>query len=315
MQITKTRRKIVVHRTAAPARRRPPIRRRQPTVRNKPPVIRKKIISNVVKKGTPCVVSPNATVYLAPHDGLGDGITMIGGVKMLSNYYQKVYMLCQEKYLSNLKLLYWNINVEFIPIKVQHHKYFYHHCRNYISRGVLRGDVLACMYQQPGIKPKITNGKLLAHVKNNKKYKIPEKWGHIERFYNDIHLDLTAYYELFDIPSSAESQQAYELVKSYKIVFAHTVARNSTINLREMFQKWVNQSEWFVVCADTNFYPKDHPKFTIAEKLVGNPVAHYIDIIKAAEEIHVIDSCFSCIVHPLHVTGRLKCANLNIYAR
>ena len=62
-------------------------------------------------------------------------------------------------------------------------------------------------------------------------------------------------------------------------------------------------------------YNENDEYYTIAESFVNLFVADYIDIITSAEEIHVIDSCFSCIVYPLLNTKRLSAKKCCIYER
>ena len=53
-------------------------------------------------------------------------------------------------------------------------------------------------------------------------------------------------------------------------------------------------------------YTLENKHYKLANTYINLPVAYYIDIIKNSKEIHVIDSCFSCIVYPLQLSGLLN---------
>ncbi|MFY7729237.1 MAG: hypothetical protein ACOVRN_06955, partial [Flavobacterium sp.] len=83
----------------------------------------------------------------------------------------------------------------------------------------------------------------------------------------------------------------------------------------DVIAKYINNENTIIICANENVYPTNHSKYDIANQYVNIPIAHYIDIIKRASEIHVIDSCFSCIVNPLQQTNRLSATTVTIYDR
>ena len=92
------------------------------------------------------------------------------------------------------------------------------------------------------------------------------------------------------------------------------------MNIRKPFnlQEWIAENKHLLKppVANKNIYPSDHEHYHLSEIFVNMEVAYYIDVIKKAKEIHVIDSCFSCIVHPLHKTNKLdECDVVEIYSR
>ena len=120
-------------------------------------------------------------------------------------------------------------------------------------------------------------------------------------------MDLSIYYEYFDIPSPSTDQyiQQYQTIifvdtKSSKGIDLDLDLNNDTI----------------IICANKNMYPENHPKYEAANRYVNQPIASYADVIKNATEIHiVVDSCFSSIVYPLQHTNRLKATKIIIYNR
>ena len=60
---------------------------------------------------------------------------------------------------------------------------------------------------------------------------------------------------------------------------------------------------------------KNDIKYNLAAKYVNISVVYYIDIIKNAERIHIVDSCFSCIVIPLLNMKTISPKEVKIYQR
>ena len=56
-------------------------------------------------------------------------------------------------------------------------------------------------------------------------------------------------------------------------------------------------------------------KYELANKYINILVAYYINIICNSIEIHVIDSCFACIIHPLNITNKLRANIVTIHER
>ena len=268
----------------------------------------------------------NETAYLLTYNGLGDYITMIGAIKFLLKYYKRIYMICRTSSAENVKLFFNDDQLTIIPIppcpsehKLNSNAHFIieaKHCIKIINEVPDGNDIFICGTEQlSAIKPKITNTKLLQYEPNDREYTIKTGWNHIREFYSNIGLDLSIYYEYFDITSTVESQQYYEDIKNHKIIFAHTKASDHEIQIPNVISKYINDENTIIICANKSVYPTNHPKYELANRCINIPIAYYIDIIKNANEIHVVDSCFSCIVNPLQHTNRLRATNVMIYNR
>ena len=270
----------------------------------------------------------NETAYLLTNNGLGDYLTMIGAIKFLLKYYKRIYMLCRTSSAENVNLFFTDDQVTIIPIpprppeyKLNSYAHFIieaKHCIKIINEVPDGNDIFICGTEQlsgGAIKPKITNTKLLQYEPNDREYTIKMEWNHIREFYSNIGLDLSIYYEYFDITSTVESQQYYEDIKSHKIIFTHTKASDHEIQIPNIISKYINDENAIIICANKSVYPTNHPKYELANRCINIPIAYYIDIIKNANEIHVVDSCFSCIVNPLQQTNRLSATNVMIYNR
>jgi hypothetical protein len=90
---------------------------------------------------------------------------------------------------------------------------------------------------------------------------------------------------------------------------------HGNINLDHIIDKFINDDTYLIICANKNVYSEDDLKYNSANKFVNIPLQHYIDTIKNSKEIHVVNSCFSCIVYPLYKTNRLPDSNVNIISR
>lgn len=130
-----------------------------------------------------------------------------------------------------------------------------------------------------------------------------------------MNLDLSIYYEYFDINSTKKSTTLYEKIKHLNIVFCHTQSSTKTISLPENIKKYLYDDKYIIICANENAYNENHSQFEIANKFINIPIAEYIDVIKNACEIFIIDSCFSCIVHPLSISNKLNTQKIEFYIR
>jgi hypothetical protein len=256
--------------------------------------------------------------YILSHNGLGDNITMIGAIRFLSNYYETIYFLCKDKYESNVKLFFADLKVVTVSFDSRDER---NSCTNIINNAKQQHediDVFICGgCHTCYLTSKVTHPSLLSYKKNDKSY--TSKFDHIQKFYYDAGLDLSIYFEFFDISSSNESKALYKELESYKVAFFHTQASNEEVDLSEIYNRYKNEKDYIVICANKNVYdvsnPEQKEKHAIAEKYINIPIAHYIDIIKNANSIHVVDSCFSCIVYPLMVTNKLKASEVVIHER
>jgi len=249
--------------------------------------------------------------YILSHNGLGDNITMTGAVNFLTQYYEHVYLLCKDNNAKNVS--------EFLPNKSAHIIQFdgkseFDSTARIIQEALenTANDIFIAGFAHERIfkHRRVTNQKFLQYKPDNKHYTV--KWAHIKDFYHDIGLDLSVYYEYFHILSPSIPNNTIE---KHNIVFAHTKASDNEIQIPNAVTKYINDENTIIICANKNVYPNDHPKYELANQYVNILITHYIDIIKNATEIHVVDSCFSCIVYPLQQTNRLSATTVMIYER
>lgn len=232
--------------------------------------------------------------YVLSHNGLGDNISMIGAVKFLLQYYVKIYFICKTKYESNVRL-FFNDNVILIPVNENNE---FNECKETIMNVYKTNDIFVCGCHTEYVSSKITNPTILHYIQNNTTI----KYGHIFNFYNCIGLDTHIYVNYFNIPSTTITTDYYYKIKKYNIMFIHTQGSNRSIDISNITNSFINDDN-IIICPNKNMYSIENKHYNLANTYINLPVAYYIDIIKNSKEIHVIDSCFSCIVYPLQLAG------------
>jgi len=253
------------------------------------------------------------TAYFLSHNGLGDNITSIGAINFLSNYFETIYFLCKNSYLNNVQLLLNQDCVKVIPFDVNNE---FDECKRIITNAYDNDNTINIFIgglHKSYLKSNITHSELINYVQNDKEYTIPYEF--IKGFYYDIGLDLSIYYDYFNIPSSVASNKYYDTLKNYNIIFLHTKSSVREIDLSNIINKYIHNSNYIIICANKNVYPPYHEHYQLSETFVNIEVAYYIDVIKKAKEIHVIDSCFSSIAFPLYKTNQLPECIVEIYSR
>ena len=103
------------------------------------------------------------------------------------------------------------------------------------------------------------------------------------------------------------------MINNKNIIFIHTQGSNRSINIDNIIKKYINDSDTILICANKNLYPENNINYKLADIFVNIKIINYIDIIKNSNEIHVINSCFSCIVYPLNIMKKLKTTSVIIY--
>jgi hypothetical protein len=155
-------------------------------------------------------IKKQKTAYFLGHNGLGDNITSISAVNFLLKYYETIHFLCRKHNVDNVKLIYNNEKVIIETVDVKWH------CpkeaegfKKIIDEADPDADCFILGFQNiKNFKNKITHPELLKYVPNNDGYNI--RWSFIKDFYNDIGLDLSIYYNYFNIDSCETSKKLYE---------------------------------------------------------------------------------------------------------
>ena len=254
--------------------------------------------------------------YILSHNGLGDNITMIGAVNFLTQYYENVYLLCKDNNAKNVATFFQDKSIHIMPFDGKYEFYWTTRILEEASENTSNDIFIAGFVHKNRLKlQRVTNQKFLQYKPDDKHYIV--KWAHIRDFYHDIGLDLSVYYEYFHIlsPSIPSIPSIHDPIEKHNIVFAHTKEIDNEIQIPNAISKYINDENTIIICANKNVYPNGHSKYELANQYVNIPIVNYIDIIKRATEIHIVDSCFSCIVYPLQQTNRLSATTVTIYDR
>jgi len=266
--------------------------------------------------------------YVVSHNGLGDNLFMIGALHYLSQYYENVFFLCKQKHYDNINLLFSNTpTIQCVPFKHSNLFEFYEYedINKIISEKYNdeKNDIFVCGLHKRYLTTKITNQKLLDEEIVDTNYTIDwdtltsENYSFIEEFYKDINLNLTHFFDYFNIDSTRKSRKMYESVSDYYIVFIQSNTSNETaLNINNLIEKYIDDDTVLLVCNDRNLYKdKKSKKYELARQFVYNKLVYYIDVIKNSDEIYLIDSCFIGIVLPLLKTNKLKADKVRIILR
>ena len=106
--------------------------------------------------------------YLVSHNGLGDNLYMIGAIRFLLNFYEKIYFLCKNKYYSNVILFFSdNPNIICIPFNENNEV---KDIKKILFPKYINNDILICGNCHTSyLKSKITNKNFLNYKIINKK--------------------------------------------------------------------------------------------------------------------------------------------------
>ena len=251
--------------------------------------------------------------YLLSHNGLENNITMVGAINFLLQYYEHVYFFCKDTDKENIATFFPNKPVHILAFPTAREFVEPHHAIKKAATNPAN-DIFVCGFAHKHIAQhrRIQNPKFLEYTPDDKTYTIKPEWQHITNFYRDAKLDLSIYYEYFDIPNTDTNFQSIKETHA-TIIFMHT--KNSNREITIDLDLDINNDDTIIICANKNIYPENHPKYEFASKYVNQPITSYTDIIKNAAEIHVLDSWFSSIVYSLQQTNRLKATKVVIYDR
>jgi hypothetical protein len=264
--------------------------------------------------------------YLVSHTGLGDNLFMVGAINYIKLFYKNVYFFCKSRNYNNAKLFFGkNSNVTCLPFN-GHGKTEINEIKKYINDDLYKNDnidIFICgNCIKPHFKSKITNNDYLNHKIIYKNYNLKcsninnSNYAFIENFYKDIKLNLTHFYEYFDLPPSDISKTLFDSVSNYYLVFIQLKCSNGAVlNISNLLNKYKSDDKVLLICNDVNLYDETDKNYSLANKFVMLQILDYLDIIKNSDEIYLIDSCFIGIVMPLFKTNRLKTTKIEIILR
>jgi len=265
--------------------------------------------------------------YLVSHNGMGDNLFMIGALRFLLKFYEKIYFLCKSKYYPNVKLFFID-TPHIICVPFNEYKET-QEIKHIINENYASNDIFICGFCHTSyLQSKITHPELVNYTHINKNYTIDfdtlttENYNFISFFYRVINLNLTYFYEYFYIPVTDESKYLYKTVKDYYIVFIQLKSSDGKeLNITNLLKKYLYDENTILLCNDKNLYDITdktsviEKKYNICKSFMYNKLIHYKDTIQNSDEIYIIDSCFIGIVLPYLKTNQLKANKVRIIRR
>ena len=259
--------------------------------------------------------------YIISHNGLGDNLYMVGAINYIKQFYKKIYFICKKKNYDNVKLFFSNdTNIDYICFEGREVIAL----QDIVNKiyDDLKNDLFISGKHKIKRKKRINNSKFLnAQIVDNKysidiDYINDINYSFIKNFYEDIKLNLHYFIKYFDLPSTKESIDMLNSVsKYYKIFIQLKCSKGKSLNIKNLLNKYLDNDKVFLICNDINLYPNNHTKHELAKSFVYKKIAYYIDIIKNADEIYLIDSCFVGLVLPLKKNNKLKANTIKIILR
>lgn len=229
---------------------------------------------------------PPRRALILGHLGLGDHIGMIGAVRYIAMQYDETVIVCKQHNAGNLQMFFadnptiklWQIDHPYLPGKW--------------PTPTQAGESVV---YDPGT---------WTHVYRSGYYKLPNSGCEDlpKNFYIDMGLDPEIRHTHFHVPTPDSARRLYETVRDQPYIF---VQRQSSNHYKD-FVSW-DVDTLLTIDPNKNIYPEGHKWYSLAQSFVNLAFLDYIEVLKHAKEIHVVDSSFYCIACyiPLDATTKL----------
>ena len=259
---------------------------------------------------------------IVSHNGMGDNFYMIGALNYIATFYKNVYLLCYDKYYNNVSLFFdENSNIACIPFDSKNEVISIITILNDKFNNT-NMDIFVCGAHKghsnkfKRIQNKEFKNDIELHKNDDVLYDLNcsqinnNNYHFIIDFYIDLNFNLNHFFKYYKIPSTKESYKLYEQIKHFNIIFIQLKSScGKSLNIEKLKERCLNNDNTLIICNDINLYPNDEKyqtKKILADKFVYNKIINYVEVIKNAKEIYLIDSCFIGIVLPLFKTNQLK---------
>jgi hypothetical protein len=239
---------------------------------------------------------------------------MVGALHFLAMFYENVYFLCKNVYFANVSLFFTGTNIHCLSFDSTNE---FADIERILAPVYATHDVFVCGCHKKYAK---SNIKLMLGS-DPSKYTIDhdmltsQNYDFIENFYKDVGLNLTHFYEYFQMPATPESAALYKSASSYYIIFVQLKASDGRrLNIANLLKR-KDDPGVLLLCNDENLYPPESDKHALCNEFVRQPIVHYVDTVQQCDEIYLIDSCFIGLVLPYLKTNRLKAKTVRIILR
>jgi hypothetical protein len=216
-------------------------------------------------------------LLLFPHQGMGDQLTMVGAVRYLSMFYDKILLVVREPYFQSVRQMYSDdATIEFRIIDD-----IYDFSPNFGNKMFNR--MLIDSYCERGYEYK---GCMMHNLEWNGSY---DRFH--ERFYTDLGLTWSIRSEFGHIVRDPvrELEQKKEIVGPLgRYIFIHDHRYTPQHNPR-LLPETLDLADRTLPL----FHPND------PQQKQSSNILDYCAILEGAEEIHMVDSSFFCLCHYL----------------
>ena len=205
--------------------------------------------------------------------GLGDHIWMSGAVRYIAKQYKETHLFTSETTLNTLQTLYRDVpSIKFVIIrkvdielrKFIANTYSVNNTYSWVHTKDLTGTYITDMNDFPGA------------------------------FYDQMEIPRHVRHSHFICPRLPESVALFETVKNQPYIFVQTKSSTTTTNI----VSW-DISQILTIDPNLNLYSSDHPWYQLAQTFVNQPFFHYVDLIKHATELHLVNSSFYTLASQL----------------
>jgi len=224
--------------------------------------------------------------FLLSHTGLGDSIISISIANYLSYRYKKVWFVCKEKYVSNLRELICKSNIELF---------------------IVNEDVnISPMYGFDLVRFKNITCNMDVFLCGTHRFDNPNIDNFPLGFYDDLCLDRKVFWEFFEVKKPTENKILYEMIKDKAYIVVHNIASTGkAFDTKSIIEKYAEPDLLIINFVQNEYNPTDK-YYELAQNFVYKPLAHYQDVIINAKYIFLTDSSLFCLALHLPIKTR-KC--------
>jgi hypothetical protein len=255
-------------------------------------------------------------VVFCSHMGLGDVLLNVGIINLLLNFYETVHYFCKKEYVCNVSTMFANKPVRLVPVDKFEHKFILSQMTSFkfnTTDCILAG----IMKHIPSLKSVIRNAHFNEYKRRFGTTAVQKTlYDHIGYIHSDAGVKWDVCLKYYDVHVPEESMMYYQKIQQYTITFMHEIASTaSTVDFSKIVDRYMNLPNYIIICANRNVYSLEHPMHKEAQSFVNLPFMFYYDTLRNASDIHVIDSCFSCIPYLLKSMNAISPKTFMIYAR
>lgn len=208
------------------------------------------------------------------HLGMGDMLGFIPAIRKFCNDYDQVFIFSKEKNKLNVFEMYEDVdNLNIIVLDDNENEF--QQVDTYLSS----------LFKEIGKCDIIKTGLYLGN--HNKFEDLPDN------FYLDADLPLTTYQKYFKLPSRLTSNTLLSKLLD-GIDYNFMVGNSSTLDINDKILEKISNN-YLIINPHLNVYEKNHEHYELSQTFLDLKMFDYVNVIKNAKEVHLIDSSFSLL--------------------